>query len=140
MSPTPNIFDQVQQLLGDVSSSTAEAEIERLGREVEEKRAEIQKWYALLGLKQQLGDAGSNGHQGSQDTLPLRRAVRIIFEERAEGSTLAVADLRGELLRRRWLDDDKRDNNRLYMTVSNMVKRGELVRPAQGLYKLPPEG
>jgi hypothetical protein len=145
----PGIFDQVQQLLGSASAEEAEAHVARLEDEIQAKKAEQQKWWALLGLKQQLGEAERSTNGPSEFAgypaaacrcVPLRRAVRVIFEERTEGSTVVLADLRDELLRRNWLSDDEKDIECLYMTGSNMVKRDELSRPRRGLYQLPSAG
>lgn len=141
MNSPASIIDQIEHLLGSVSAKEAQGHIERLEREIEAKRAEQGQWAALLGLKnQQLdGTESANGNHTTQDTLPLRRAVLVIFEERAEGSTLVIGDLRDELQRRGWLGDSEKDMSRLYMTVSNMVKRKDLFRPKRGLYQLPPK-
>jgi hypothetical protein len=141
MTSPATIIDQIEHLLGSVSANEAQGHIERLEREIEAKQAERRQWVALLGLKnQQLDGAEStNGNHASQDTLPLRRAVLVIFKERVEGSTLVIGDLRDELQRRGWLGDGEKDMSRLYMTVSNMVKRKDLFRPERGLYQLPPK-
>jgi hypothetical protein len=138
MSPNDDIFDQVQRLLGAVSSDKAQANIERLEQEITDKRAEQQKWYALLGLKQQLGETtgSSNGQTASHRQLPLREAVRVVFNERGEGTTLTLADLREELRRRSWLGETENEDHRLQMAASSMVKRGELFRPKKGFYRL----
>ena len=94
MTSPANIIVQIQHLLGSVSADEAQGHVERLGREIEAKQAEERQWVALLGLKNQQSDGAesTNGNHTSQDTLPLRRAVLVIFKERAEGSTLVIGD------------------------------------------------
>jgi hypothetical protein len=136
MAISGNIFDQVQQLLGSVSASEAEARIAQLAVEIQDKQAEQQKWYSLLALKQQLGVANTAA-SGSQDNKPtLRQAITISLEARAFGDVVALAALRDDLVRRGWLTSSESDYHRLQMMASAMARKGQLERPTKGRYRL----
>jgi hypothetical protein len=130
------IFDKVQALLGDVTVDDAVANIQRLEDEISEKQAEQAKWRALLGLKQQLGEAAaaSNG-QAPRPTLP--QAVLAYLHELPPGSSVRLKDIGVQLQAKGWLDTDKNAMHRLQMATSKLVKRDELERADRGFYKLP---
>src|SRR6266542_4229523 len=80
-----NLFDQIQSLLGSVTTAQAQEEIERLQREIAQLQAEQTKWQTLLVLKHQLGEAASatssgNGTVGEAPTL--RQAILAVMNER----------------------------------------------------------
>jgi len=50
------------------------------------------------------------------------------------GHGMKLSELRDALVTRGWLTNSKNDYHRLQMTASNMVRAGQLKRPAQGLY------
>jgi hypothetical protein len=129
-----DIFTQVQQLLGSVSAEEAQAHIERLMREIHERQEEQQRWYSLLALKSQLGEAPAP--PTIPDVPPLRPAIKLVFRDHGVGTVIALATLRDELARRGWLGDGDTEYHRLQMMASKMAKRGELDRPQKGLYRL----
>jgi hypothetical protein len=123
------IFDEIQALLGRVARGDAERQIERLEHEITEKQEERAKWFALLGLKQQLGPPGK--------APTLRRAILLVLQDRPAGYRTKLAEVRGRLIERGWLTDSKSDAHRLQMMASDMTKRGQLERPSKGWYRLP---
>jgi hypothetical protein len=133
MTLNGDIFGQVQKLLGSVSTQEAEAHITRLTEEIDEKKDEQQRWYSLLALKSQLGEVVT---VTAPEQIPLKRAIRLVLEERGIGATIALSVLRDELQRRNWLGTEDTEYHRLQMAASNMAKRGELDRPRKGLYRL----
>jgi hypothetical protein len=129
------IFDQVQTLLENVTTEEAIQHIERLQAEIQEKEAEQAKWRALVGLKQQLGEAIPST-DGRRLTLP--DSVLLVLREQPAGTSMRLRDIGRELQRRGWLPDDKNAYHRLQMAASKMQRRGDLERPEHGYYKLPP--
>jgi hypothetical protein len=129
-----DIFGEVQRLLGSVAVEDAQARIEVLREEIEERQAEQQRWYSLLGLKQQLGEVEAG--LGQPAPPPLRIAIRSLFEDIAPGTPASLSAIRRELQRRDWLGDTDNEGHRLQMAASNMVKRGDLERVSKGLYRL----
>lgn len=131
------IFDQVQQLLGSVTADNARERIAQLDTEIEERKLERQKWFALLSLKQQLGESPNGASPEAASVPTLRRAIFAVMNQWPIGSEIPLSALRAHLVKREWLTPERKDAHRLQMMASDMVKRGQLGRPRKGFYQLP---
>ena len=136
MTQPAEIMRQIESILGSITLEEAEAEKRRLESELHQTQAEIEKLSALIQLKRQVA-AGANG-TGGGGIPTLRQAVIAGMNEWQPGSFVRLAQLRERLVARGWISNSKSDSHRLQVMASDMVRKGQLLRPETGTYQLPP--
>jgi hypothetical protein len=117
-------IDKVQAQLAELerTKGTIEAAIESLNRR-------LAIWAAM------------REHQAGFDNSarrPSKRDAVVTLLERDPYREFAASEIRDKLIEDGLLEDSKKARHALEMTLSNMVKRGEAVRPRKGFYKLSP--
>jgi hypothetical protein len=120
--PVESIRQHLREL--ERRKGTIEAAIESLSRR-------LNMWQAMR--------AHSAGH-GDLTERPSKRDAVLTLLERDPTREFSLTEIRGFLIEGGMLDNTPKARHALEATVSNMTKRGEILRPRKGHYIVAPSG
>lgn len=108
--------------------------------ELERQKGSLEAAIESLNRRLQIWTAMREHQAGLDNTAqrPSKRDAVLNLLERDPYREFALSEIRGKLVSDGLLDDSRKARHALEATLSNMVKRGEAMRPRTGFYKLPP--